>query len=326
MENTGIYERDIRGFNILKGSEWNQKLINYRNRGALKGKYLGFPNIHKYYSMSLPGVTDWTGFPTSGKSQIVLEFLLNTSLFYGWRHLLYMPDVGTETELLADLLHKYTYKTFDKTYSNLITDEEIIKSREWIEYHFIILYKTNAKFKITPYQFWDYAVQLKKDFNGNLHTATIDAWKDMKHDTSNFARDDKYLEDVLSYRNWLSDHHNLHFHTIIHPLRTKEDKNGNRLPPTAYHLKGGTEWFNNGKNIITIHRPDDGPANIVQLLFHKIKPRSVGQTGMAELYFDPVKFRYFIENGNKRLYAIKNIYDLDVSNIERIDDNDDVPF
>ena len=316
----------INGFKLLVGSEWNQKLIQYRDNGALRGKYLGFPNIEEYYTMSLPGVTDWTGFPRSGKSQVVLEFLINTSIFYGWRHLLYMPDVGTEKELLADLVHKYTYKSFDKRFSNVISDDEILKANIWVQHHFIILYKEEAKFKITPYQFWDYAVQLKKELNGNLHTAVIDSWKDLRHDISSFVRDDKYLEDVLSYRNWLSDHNNIHFHTIIHPLRTKEDKDGNRSAPTAYHIKGGTEWFNNGKNIITVHRPDLGASNIVQLLFQKIKPRSIGKEGMTEMYFDPYKFRYYIQNGGNKMFALENIYELEIDKVIEIDNENDVPF
>lgn len=318
----------ITGFKLLKGSIWNEKLIKYRDEGAQRGVYLGFPNVEQYYTMALPGVTDWTGFPTSGKSQVVLEFLINTSLFYGWRHLLYMPDVGTEEELLADIIHKYTLKSFDKRYANVISDQELIRARQWVEHHFLILYKEEGRHKITPYEFWDYAVELKKQLNGDLHTATIDSWKDMKHDISNFGRDDKYLEDVLSYRNWVSDHNKLHFHTIIHPLRTKEDKEGNKTPPTFYHLKGGTEWPNNGKTMVTIHRPDDGAPNVVQLIFTKIKPRSIGNRGMTELYFDTYKFRYYVENGGKRVYALKNPYDLDIDKVSNMDNDnkDEIPF
>ena len=75
-----------KGFKISRAGEVTEKMVDYQKRGALQGVYLGFPNVHKHYSMSIPGVTDWTGFPRSGKTELVTEFLMNTSLFYGWKH------------------------------------------------------------------------------------------------------------------------------------------------------------------------------------------------------------------------------------------------
>ena len=277
------YKNVIKGFDIIHGSEINERLIKYAEKGALRGEYLGFPNIHKNYTMSLPGVTDWTGFPRSGKSQVHQEFLLNTSLFYGWKHLLYLPDVGNEDEIMSDLIHKYIGKTFDKRYPNRITDVEIMNATPWILEHFLILTKRDLKAKLSPYEFWDLAVQIKKE--KGLHTASIDSWKDMRHDVQKFGRDDKYLEDVLSYRNAVAEKHELHFHQVIHPIKTDKDSNGNRMPPTPYDLKGGTEWFNNGKNMITVHRPSGGKDNVVEIFFNKIKPRSIGEVGKAEMFF-----------------------------------------
>jgi hypothetical protein len=290
------------GFSIVNPSDIYNDLVHYSKNGALKGVYLGFPNIHEYYSMSLPGVTDWTGFPTSGKSQILMELLLNTSLFYGWKHLIYMPDVGNDVEIIADLIHKKIGKSFDNKFTNHITELEIANELPWVTEHFKILTKNDLKAKITPYQFWDMATHLKE--KKGLQTASIDAWKDMRHDTNQFGRDDKYLEDVLSYRNSVAERYNLHLHTVIHPTRTDKDANGNRKPPTPYDLKGGTEWYNNGKCMITVHR-DPSEPNKTELIFNKIKPRSIGQQGSTHLYFDVQKFVYYNELGDRKVYAEK---------------------
>ena len=286
----------MKDFKITKSGDVIDKLFIYRDKYHERGKYLGFKNLHDHYSMMLGNCTDWSGFPMSGKTQFLMECLLNTSKFYGWKHLVYFPDVGNQVEIIADLIHKVTGKTFDPEKINAIQDHEIVKSIDWITEHFKVLTKRNVKAKLSPYQFWDYAVELKK--SEGLQTASIDSWKDMYHDTSRFARDDKYLEDVLSYRNHIAENNELHLHTIIHPKLT-EKENGIRKSPNPYDLKGGSEWINNGKNMITIHR-EDITNNHVDVYFHKIKPRSNGNVGRIQMFFDINKFVYYDEIGINR--------------------------
>lgn len=320
------YTNIIKGFTIAKAVDMQQKMVRYAKDGALRGKYLGFPKIQKHYTMSLPGVTDWTGFPRSGKTQVLMEFLLNTSEWYGWKHLVYFPDVGNEQEIIADLIQKRTGKTFDKRYKNHISEMEIAIELPWILEHFKILTKSDLKAKLSPYQFWDLAVKLQAE--EGLQTASIDSWKDLHHDTSGFGRDDKYLEDVLSYRNAIAEKHKLHLHTIIHPTRTDKDSQGNRKPPTPYDLKGGTEWFNNGKNMVTVHRPN-GEQNKVQIFWNKIKPRSIGSVGLSELHFDLERFRYYSEDLGQKVFAQKEYKEPTQQEMQKQinDDNeDDLPF
>lgn len=323
------FDKLVKGFKIIESSGAHEEMAEYAEKGALTGKYLGFPNMHKNYTMSLPGVTDWTGFPRSGKTQVLMEYLMVTSEYYGWRHLLYFPDVGDHKEILADLIHKKTGMTFDKRFANHITAIEISSVIDWILHHFIILTKEDLRAKMTPYQFWDLAVEIKE--KDGLHTASIDAWKDMLHETHKFGRDDKYLEDVLSYRNSIAERHNLHLHQVIHPIKTDKDSSGNRIPPTPYDLKGGTEWYNNGKNMVTVHRPYD-QDNSVEIYWNKIKPRSIGNPGKTVMYFDVVKLRYFWKDGDQRHYATEEYFDplldkvKDINNNSNDDSQEEIPF
>lgn len=318
----------IKGFKILERDDCYEDILKYREQGAIRGVYLGFPELHELYTISLPGVTDITGFPQSGKSEMLLEFLLNTSLFYGWRHLLYVPDVGDKDEVLAILIHKITGKTFDKRYvnSNYISEQEVEKELDWVLHHFNILCKQDLGAKITPYQFWDMAVTM------DVHTATIDSWKDMKHgvglDGESFPRDDKYLEDVLSYRNAMSEKHKKHFFTVIHPKSgTEKDKDGNRKAPRPDDLKGGSEWWNNGKTMITVHRVE-GHKNKVQFIVTKAKPKTVAKQGTCEMYFDFHKNKfYWIYNGIDTYARKEYIKPTGIAMAEDMFENDDdVPF
>jgi hypothetical protein len=135
----------IDGFKITETSDVIDKIFKHRDNYHVKGKYLGFEVMDKHYSMSLGNCTDWTGFPMSGKTQVLMECLMNTSKFYGWKHLVYFPDVGNNVEILADLLHKKTGKSFDPQAHNTITDAEITREMDWILNHFKILTRKDTK-------------------------------------------------------------------------------------------------------------------------------------------------------------------------------------
>lgn len=185
--------------------------------------------------------------------------------------------------------------------------------------------KDDLKAKITPYEFWEYAANLNKEVRGGIQTATIDSWKDLKHNGHSFGRDDQYLEDVLSYRNAMADAHRMHFATIIHPTKTEADKDGKRRSPGPYDLKGGSEWYNNGRCMITVHRPD-GVANTTEVIITKAKPKSVAKLGKVTMGFDVSKCAYYWENDGQKVYASKNFIKPTGKIAFDNNDNDDIPF
>lgn len=323
------------GFDIVNSDNSRESLLQYHKEGALRGIYLGFPVFNEKYTMSLPGATEWTGIPSSGKTEFLMECLLNASQYYGWRHLLYVPDIGKKEMAIAMLIHKLSGKTFDKRYkSNHITEEEIQRHYDWVIDHFKILYKTNAKAKITPYEFWDMAVEMDKESikkdGRRIHTATIDSWKDMKRyvgqQGESIARDDLYLEDVLEYRNTLSELHKMHFHIVIHPLKTETDKNGVRKAPTPYELKGGPTWYDMGKCQVTVHRID-GTANEVDIIVTKAKPESVASVGATRMFFDKKIRRFYWDYNGTDTYAKKEYFKpTGISIAEDDTDDSDIPF
>lgn len=322
------------GFKIIKSSDVVQGLKEHRDTYKDRGKYLGWDKMHKHYSMTLGNCTDWTGFPRSGKTELLEQLLINTSLWYGWKHLIYFPDVGDSIEIIADLLQKKTGKTFDPTKENTISDAEIVKDIEWIVHHFKVLVKEEDKATLTPVQFWDIAIELKE--TEGLQTASIDSWKDMSHPYSEYGGYGGYLEYILPYRNTIAQRHNLHLHIVIHPKETEKAKSGKRKPPAAYDLKGGPEWFNSGKCMITVHR-EDMKDNRVDIYFNKIKPRSVGYPGRIELWLNKDTLTYFDmevheHDPNTFLHhyaapsGVKNTITTGALSMKKDTEQDDLPF
>jgi len=272
----------------IAGDEMLPKMLEYREKGAKPGVYLGFPNIDKHYQMKEGTCTDWTGFYSSGKTQFVYELLINTSEFHGWTHLVYMPDAGNTIEVIEDLIHKKTGKSFVKHHSNYISEMELKEGYQWVMKHFRVLCKVDLKHRLTPFEFWELAVNMRK--SDGLSTATVDSWMNMKHKDD--MRDDKYLDEVLSYRNALAEESGLHIHTVVHPKSPSRNKNGEISRPTVHDINGGAAWSRNGKTIAVGHRENKDTTEF-QVYFDKVKPRIVGVPGSAVLNFDIKRSRYY---------------------------------
>ena len=154
--------------------------------------------------MLLGNCTDITGYPYSGKTLFLVEILFNLSKSKGFKHLLHLPDSGKPAEIMANLIHKYTGKSFNKEHQNAIKEEEVIKCFTWISEHFQIL---KYKQRPNPIEFWEYAESL------DIQTASIDSWNYMRHE----GKGTDYLAQMLSARNEIAERCGKHFFTIIHP-------------------------------------------------------------------------------------------------------------
>lgn len=297
----------MKGYKIVRFEDIEDDLANYHKFGAKPGIYLGFKNMKPFYSMRSDGVTDWTGLPQSGKTELLLECLFNASSFYGWKHLLMVPDIGSKIEVLAILIHKYTGKTFDRKYANFIDLKTAFNASTWLLEHFHIMEKVDARAPvINPVDFWKFAVEYKNE--NNINTATIDSWKDLNHDYGKYGGTyAMYLSNILPIRNELAEKNNIHFHTVIHPKSPRRNKDGRLVHPQVDDMEGGAQWNNSGKTIISVHRASyDTKVADVQIL--KAKPAIVGKRGMFCLNFDPSKSRYYeIDsiNGGHNVYAQK---------------------
>lgn len=296
----------------LTQNDIQDKLRNNLKHGGFPGTPTMFDCLNQHYTHKAGGVTDWTGSPASGKTYFVLELLMGLSEKYEQRHGLWLPDLGSEVDILQKLVKMHTGKDFNDKYQNKITDSDLVKALPWIFHHFVIFKKKDFKEGITPINFWDKIITYK-DTAGELHTGTADSWKNFKHLYA--GREDSYLDEVLSIRNEMAEDTGKHFHTIAHAVKTELAEgltkgSGKRRVPTAYDIKGGGSWYANGKNIITVDRPNK-QTTFVDIYVQKTKPEDVGSEGniIGKIKLDPRKGRYYetIQMQNYFAYQYQDI-------------------
>jgi predicted DNA-binding protein YlxM (UPF0122 family) len=292
--------------------EYMDKIELYHKEGGKPGLELGFKNLSEFYTHKDAGVTDWTGQAAVGKTYFVLELFIQLSEKYNKRHLLYVPDLGTEIEVMAKLVKMYTGKDFETKYNNQITIREVYNNIPRIGKDFLLVRKKDVKTPLTPQELWEFAAEYKDDY-GKIDTCLIDSWKNMYHSMEG-KREDQYLDYVLAYRNEIAESSNIHIHTIAHATKTElsetTNSNGNRKRrvPSAEDIKGGNSWYANGKNIITIDRGSDNDTSI-DIYVWKTKPENVGKKGaiLGKIFLDLKKGRYFERLNGHTCYAFEHL-------------------
>jgi hypothetical protein len=315
---------------ILDAKEVLPKILDAYDNGWGKVYDLGFKSLSPFYNIVEGSCTDWTGYAGSGKTELLLDCVKNCCEWYGHKYLIHMPDAGTPIEVLTHLMHKISGKQFDEFYIdkfgekreiiNRLSKSEVMNLTPMVLDMFKIFVPSEAGSKsVTPLEFWKYAVDNKSKLG--LFGAVIDSWNYMSHDTKGFSREDKWLEHVLSSRNMMAENSGMHFHTIIHPTSEKKDKDGKRMMPDKYSLKGGSEWANNGKSMIIVDRPFG--STITDVKIEKAKPKRVGHEGIVALQFDVAvgSFYEVVGSGEKRFPSLKT-----QSKIEPNNDFNTAPF
>lgn len=283
---------------IRKTDDILQSLLNLYENGPPKGYSVNLPKFKLDFVKG--GCTDITGYPYFGKSIVLKEFLMSLAVNHNWKHLVWLPDDGAEDEIVSNLLYKATRKTFRRKdngepFDNTITKQEIMMYAPNVLSNFLFLEPGKV---FEPKEIWSLGKENK------CQSTAIDSWNYCNHGGK--QKDSNYLSEILSYRNSFFQDNNMHSFTIIHPKNPdpKSVQEGKVRKPTVYDLMGGSEWNNNGRNIIVVHKRSKDYDEPYLIYTDKVKPKNYGDIGMAEYYFDwKLQKFYWIEGIKDKHFA-----------------------
>jgi hypothetical protein len=269
---------------IKKSSDILDELMHLQEHGHPPGYGAGHKSLDEILTFVKGGSTDITGYPYYGKSLVLKEIMVGLAVNQGWSFLAYMGDDGMDIDVLSNLLHKITGKTFLKGYANSISKKDITKTYLGLSEMIKFVPATN---KMEPMEFWELGKELK--VNGTV----IDSWNYMNHKGS--PTDPNYIRDILSDRNIFMEANEMHSFTIIHPKNAdpKANKDGSITRPSVYDYMGGSEWNNLGRNLVIVHKNSKDNHEPYHIHVDKVKPKRYGNAGMATLWLDWPKQKFY---------------------------------
>jgi twinkle protein len=268
-------------------------------KGIDIGLGVGFAAISDLYRVKRGCTTYIGGIPSHGKSEFHMELLLNLTEFYGFKHLIFAPETGSPAEIVAELTHKLTGKSYLSQYNNKISTQEKYKADAYLSNYFYIA-NTDAQ-DVTLDDVLKMAEEAK-DTEG-LDTFSIDPWNELSHKFDKHGgREDKYLEYALGKIRRVARKLHVHAFVIAHPRTLQQQADGTYKPPTAFELSGGAAWYAKAETIICVNRPSI-ETNEADIIIQKAKPKHIGKKGQCRLYFDYQRSRYYEHIAGQRQYA-----------------------
>lgn len=295
-----------------KISEVLDEIHRKYDEGISKGEDVGFKCLKSLYSVKLGCTTYVYGSPVSGKSEFWFEVLINLSQKKGWRHAIYSPETGSASDIAIELMHKWVGKPFYNSLdrdlkTNRLTKQEVMRLAAELDQYFIIIDPGEYDFSIA--QFYEKVDEIEKA-TGKIHTTMADPFNEFRHDMQGEARD-MYVEAVLgkvrrNARN-TKRHNCIITHVQDQQLQETTTSNGGKIfyypMPTPRQIAYGQAWFRKGDAMICAWRPPrDTPdvennrlydGNEVVIAVQKAKPKGIGSIGIARLWFDVGRSRYY---------------------------------
>lgn len=295
--------KDISPHKFIAANSINDKLENLYENGLQGGRSTGFKGLDEIITLKLATTFYIYGQPASGKTELWLEILVNTSERYGWKHVVFSPEGGEPFDIVAELISKKYGKPFYKNIPGAISEQQMYQGMAWVDEYFRIIDGEDRD--VTVESFFA-TVAFIEETGFTVNTTLIDPWNELKHDFSEGGgHRDVYLEDKLSIVRRNAMKYNRLNAVVTHIADQKVvEKDGKRFypPPTARELAGGQAWHRKGMNMISVWRPPAGMIgengaphkdNEAHVTVHKYKPKGLGKRGTAVLYYDWKKNMYY---------------------------------
>lgn len=292
------------------------ELNQLRDEGVSRGELCGLASLDDLFTLKKGYPLFIAGAPYSGKTEFVLEILLNSSILYGWNHFLYIGEGGDVQNVFGELIHKYTGRPFVKTNQYHIDDKEFCQAVLFINKHFVI---ANHDKEFTIGEFYACVMEAEMEYKIKFDTTVFDPFNDIKDETEQHGgREDKYLASALktvrvdSKRN---DRINILVNHIADVRAVQDKDTGNRYMPPALpnEWAGGRTWWRRAFTMLLVYRPPTWMTdangkpyeeNESHIYIQKSKPKGIGKTGRASIFWDWKRNRYWCyDKNNQKVYS-----------------------
>lgn len=295
----------------FKVNQKTSELNKLRETGEVKGKSTGFSNVDESFTLLKGYPIFFAGAPHSGKTEVVLDILLNTSVIHGWKHFIYLGENGDVEEIIAELCHKYICKPFKVLSGYAMDEKERLQAEMFIDEHFIIM---DDEKDVTLSEFYDEVSSAESEHNIKFDTTLFDPFNDAVDESAIMGGTHHWLNRELKMVRKISKK-NKRIDILINHIAdvpTQIDKDtGNAFLRMALpnEWNGGRVWWRRGFLMILVYRPpawlkdENGMEygeNVSLLTVQKAKPKGAAEYGsQSRLFWDWKYNRYYWEDSTR---------------------------
>jgi len=265
---------------------YDQQFVDLYEKGQAKGASTGFVSLDKLIQIPTGMLTVVTGFPSSGKSDLVDQICINLAQSNNWKTVYCSFEKPPELHM-AQLAQKIVGKPFFDGPTPKMDEEERDFAFKWINEHFL---------------FMDYRRDGPSEIEGILDVASaavmrmgcrilvIDPYNYIN--VSQSLRETDAISQMLTTVQLWAKEHDAHVFFVAHPTKISPDRRSEKKTVvTGHDIAGSAAWFAKADLGISAwrHPRDETPPEVH---VWKVRWSWLGRNGHCSLNFDRATGRW----------------------------------
>ena len=258
-------------------------LSDYPERGSLQVFSTGWQTLDTHLQLFTGEFMVVTGIPSHGKSTWVLNLMCNVAALYGWRTVIFSPEMPTVPHLRNKLRR--------------ITGRSNQDADRFINNHFCFIDADPTGRDDEDFDL-DWIIDKATDavLRDGVSCLVIDPWNEVEHAKRRDESMTDYIGRGIRGLKRFARLYDVAVIVIAHP--TKEvGKDGKSRPVTLYDIEGSAHWFNKCDHGVVIDRPNSY-ANESVVRIAKVRFEETGEKGEVVMSYDRDSCRYTALNGS----------------------------
>lgn len=263
---------------IYSVSDMEQNLDSLFEKGLQKGVGIGQENLDRYMTFETGRLAVVTGFPSSGKSEVLDHICERLNILHGWKAAFFSPENAPVEYHASKLVEKLVGKRFS---SKTMGMEEYTRAKAHMENNFFFIYPND--FRLDTILEKAKALVRRK----GIKVLVIDPFNRLENEMGSRS-ETLYISSLLDKLTNFAQIHKVLIFLMAHPAKPPRNKDGKIDPPTLYDISGSANFYNKADFGFTVHRNRE--EDYTEVYVQKVKFRHLGENGLA-------KFKYNVNNG-----------------------------
>lgn len=259
---------------------FKDQVFELYEKGAGRGESTGYASLDELYTIMPGQVTIVTGVPSSGKSELVDQIMVNLAVNKHWK----FGVCSFENEPrfhIAKLMSKRTQMPFFDGPSRRMEREEYEAAFDWVQNHFSFVWQDDGGLSDIDSVLDRLRVAI---FRHGIRGVLVDPVNFLARDTRTTS-ETEWVSTFLTKLKVFAMSHGVHLWLVAHPAKLQRGVDGKIPPPKGYEISGSAHYFNKADCGVTVHRDMDEP-HITQVHVWKCRFSWVGKQGMTQLIYD----------------------------------------
>ncbi len=265
---------------LHNASVFDSQYVDLYENGQAKGASTGIASLDNLIQIPTGMLTVVTGFPSSGKSDLVDQICMNLAKSHNWKTVYCSFEKPPELHM-AQLAQKLIGKPFFDGPTSKMTTEERDYASNWLNEHFLFMdYRRDGPSEISKIL----EIASSAVMRMGCRVLVIDPYNYL--DVGSNMRETDAISQMLTQVQLWAKEHDAHVFFIAHPTKISPDRRSERkVIVTGHDIAGSAAWFAKADIGLSAwrHPRDEEPP---EAHVWKVRWSWLGRNGSCPLTFD----------------------------------------